>query len=70
MTRLRNANQPNTKASAPGTAMTMRAANQKWSKPYQYQGSSFQSRNTMKSGRSLRYTPSPPMERIRYMPMA
>ena len=40
-----------TKASSPGTSITISAANQKWSKPYQYQGSSFQFRNTMKSGR-------------------
>ena len=30
----------------------MIAANQKWSKPYQYQGSAFQFRKTMKSGRT------------------
>ena len=47
----RKANQPKTKASRPGTSITISAANQKWSKPYQNQGSSFQFRNTMKSGR-------------------
>ena len=50
--------------------MTNRQACRKRCDPNQYQGSSFQSRNTMKSGRSLWYTPSLPMERIRYMPIA
>src|ERR1700761_6199073 len=52
VTRERNASQPNTIASTPGTSMTMAAANQKWLKPYQYQGGEFQLRKTMKSGRS------------------
>ena len=42
----------------------------KYWKPCQYQGSAFQSRNTMKSGSSLWYTPSVPICRIRYMPIA
>ena len=50
--RERKASQPNTKASAPGTSTTISAAKRKLSKPYQYQGSSFQFRNTMKSGRT------------------
>jgi hypothetical protein len=49
--RERNANQPNTKASAPGTRSAIAALKAKWSKPTQYQGNSFQFRNTMKSGR-------------------
>ena len=68
--RERNAKKPNTSASTPGTSSAISIANVKWSKPCQYQGSSFQSRNTMKSGSSQRYTPSLPMARIRYMPMA
>ena len=52
MTRLRNANQPNTKASRPGTSTTIAAAKANQSKPYQYQGSAFQLRKTMKSGRT------------------
>jgi hypothetical protein len=48
----------------------MVSAKWKLEKPCQYQGSAFQSRNTMKSGRSLRYTPSPLIERMRYIPMA
>ncbi len=50
MTRLRNVSQPNTAASAAGTSSAQTSANPKWSKPCQYQGSVFQSRNTMKSG--------------------
>ena len=50
MTRERKARQPKTKASTPGTSTTMSAAKQNRSKPYQYHGSSFQFRNTMKSG--------------------
>ncbi len=46
----RKANQPNTKASRPGTTTTISMAKAKWLKPYQYQGSSGQFRNTMKSG--------------------
>ena len=70
-TRLRKARKPNTSASTPGTSMAMMMANQAMSKPCQYQGSSFQFRNTMKSGRvGLAYTPRAPIWRIRYMPMA
>src|SRR5437762_10523115 len=54
VTRLRKANQPNTKASAPGTSSTMMAAYQKWSKKYQKTGSSFQFRNTMKRSEERR----------------
>ena len=68
--RERNAKKPKISASTPGTISAMAAAKAKLSKPCQYQGSSFQSRNTMKSGSSERYTPSVPMARIRYMPMA
>ena len=50
MTRERNASQPNTSASSPGTSITISAANQNMLKPCQNQGSSFQFRNTMKSG--------------------
>ena len=52
VTRDRKANQPNTKASDPGTSSTMTAAKGNQSKPCQNQGSSFQFRNTMKSGRT------------------
>ena len=38
----------------PGTIIDMASANQKLSNPFQNQGSSFQSRNTMKSGSLLR----------------
>ena len=51
VTRERNASQPKQKASRPGTTSTISAANQNMSKPYQYQGSFCQFRNTMKSGR-------------------
>ena len=62
VTRERNASQPNTKASNPGTATTMRAANQNISKPCQNHGSSFQLRNTMKSGNTgSPYTPRFPI---------
>ena len=50
VTRLRKVSQPTISASAPGTSTIMIAANQNMSKPCQYQGSSFQFRNTMKSG--------------------
>ena len=50
----RKANQPNTNASAPGTTSDITAAKPKFWKPLQYQGSVFQSRNTMKSGSALR----------------
>ena len=52
VTRERNASQPNTNASRPGTSKIISAANQNWSKPCQYQGSSLQLRKTMKSGSS------------------
>ena len=52
-TRERNAKKPNTNASRPGTSTTSSAAHQKCSLFHQCQGNSFQSRNTMKSGRSL-----------------
>src|SRR5436853_6206193 len=51
--RERNAKKPNTNASTPGTSTTSSAQYQKWSVKLQYQGYCFQSRNTMKSGRSL-----------------
>jgi len=51
--RERNANQPNTSASSPGTATTSTSVAMKLSDSAQCQGSVFQSRNTMKSGRSL-----------------
>ena len=35
----------------------------------QCQGNSFQFRNTMKSGMGMRYWPSLPIWRIRYMPI-
>ncbi len=71
VTRERKANQPKAKASRPGTSITISMANQNWSKPCQYQGSSCQLRNTMKSGNSgLPYTPRSPIWRIRYIPMA
>jgi len=52
--RERKAKKPNTRAKTPGTRTAMSMANQKCSKPCQYQGSSFQSRKTMKSVSSLR----------------
>jgi hypothetical protein len=67
--RERKANQPKTKASSPGTAITRIIWATKLSDSAQCQGSSFQFRNTMKSGSSLRYWPSLPIWRIRYMPM-
>ena len=71
VTRERNASQPKISASTPGTTMTISAANQNISKPCQNQGSSFQFRNTMKSGRiGSPYTPRVPTCRIRYMPIA
>ena len=71
MTRERNASQPNTNASAPGTSATITAANQNWSKPYQNHGSASQFRNTMKSGSSgWPYTPRVPIWRMRYIPIA
>ncbi len=51
--RERNAKKPNTKASSPGTAITLTTATANESEPAQYQGKAFQSRNTMKSGSSL-----------------
>ena len=69
--RERNANQPKTKASSDGATTTSSTCWKKCSEPCQYQGSFFQSRNTMKSGRmGSPYTPSLPMARIRYMPIA
>ena len=71
VTRLRNASQPNTAAKIAGTSIAIRMANGKKLKPCQYQGSSFQFRNTMKSGSSaLPYWPRLPICRIRYMPIA
>jgi len=71
VTRERNANQPKASASAAGTTITISMANQNMSKPCQNQGSCFQFRNTMKSGRiGSPYTPRGPIWRIRYMPMA
>src|SRR6476660_9963964 len=54
--RERNAKKPNTNASTPGNSTTSSAQYQKWSVKVQYQGYCFQSRKTMKSGRSLWYT--------------
>ena len=51
LTRLRKANQPKTKASRPGTISTIAMATGNMSMPCQNHGSSFQFRNTMKSGR-------------------
>ncbi len=51
--RERKANQPNTKASTPGTASTRMTVATKLSDSAQCHGYSFQSRNTMKSGRLL-----------------
>ena len=71
VTRDRKANHPNTSASSAGASTIMSSANGKWLKPYQNQGSDFQFRNTMKSGRTgSPYTPRGPICRIRYMPMA
>ena len=67
--RERKANQPNTKASRPGTRITSSIWAMKLSDSAQVQGSSFQFRKTMKSGSSERYWPSLPIWRIRYMPM-
>ena len=62
VTRDRNASQPNTSASRPGTMTTMAIAHQKWLNPVQNHGSSVQFRNTMKSGSSgLPYTPRVPI---------
>ena len=52
--RERKAKKPNTNASRPGTSTTSSNVATKLSLRAQCQGSSFQSRNTMKSGRSLR----------------
>ena len=68
--RERNANQPNTNASSPGTSTTISSWNTKLSLKVQCQGYSFQLRNTMKSGMSALYWPSRPIWRIRYMPIA
>ena len=68
--RERNAKNPNTNASRPGTATTRNTLHRNESVPHHCQGNAFQSRNTMKSGRSLWYCPSRPMPRIRYMPNA
>ena len=51
--RERKANQPNTKATAAGTSTMRISVAAKLSDSSQCQGSSFQSRKTMKSGRSL-----------------
>jgi len=51
--RLRKAKKPKTSASSPGTSTTIAIWNRKLSEKVQAQGSSFQSRKTMKSGRSL-----------------
>ncbi len=52
--RERNANQPNTPETTAGTATTRIIWNTNDALPAQVQGIVFQSRNTMKSGRSLR----------------
>ena len=52
-TRERNANQPNTNATVPGTSTIIAIAQRNESLPCQNHGSCFQSRNTMKSGRSI-----------------
>ncbi len=69
-TRERKAKKPKTNARIPGTRTTSNAHHQNWSEFHHCQGSSFQSRNTMKSGRSAWYWPSRPICRMRYMPMA
>ena len=51
--RERKAKKPNTKAIRPGTATISTSVAMKLSLKVQCQGSVFQSRNTMKSGRSL-----------------
>ena len=68
--RERKAKKPNTSASRPGTSTTMAIWKAKESLKAQCQGYCFQFRKTMKSGMSMRYWPSRPICRIRYMPMA
>ncbi len=68
--RERKAKKPNASASRPGARITSVALHRKCSDPVQNQGKAFQSRNTMKSGRSDWYCPSRPIWRIRYMPNA
>src|SRR5258706_7688690 len=68
--RERNAKKPNTSASSAGTRITSATHHRKLSELVQYQGNFFQSRNTMKSGRSDWYWHSRPIWRIRYMPNA
>ena len=70
VTRDRNASQPNTPASSAGTSSAIIMAKANQLKPSQYQGSSCQFRNTMKSGRVEPYWPRVPIWRMRYMPMA
>jgi hypothetical protein len=50
--RERKAKKPNTRPTSAGTVSTRSTAQRNESEPVQYQGSSFQSRKTMKSGRS------------------
>ncbi len=68
--RERNAKKPNTNASTPGTRTTSAIWATNESESAQCQGNSFQLRNTMKSGIGIRYWPSLPIWRIRYMPIA
>ncbi len=63
--RERNANQPNTKATSPGTATMSTSVAAKLSDSAQCHGISFQSRNTMKAGRPS----GPAASRIRCMPI-
>ena len=51
--RERKAKKPNTRATRPGTSTISKSVATKLSDSAQCQGSAFQSRNTMKSGRSL-----------------
>ena len=44
---------PKIRAKDPGNIKITKQVKAKWSKPYQYQGNSFQSKNTIKSGKSL-----------------
>ena len=49
----RKAKKPKTRARRPGASTTSASAQRKCCEPRQYQGNSFQSRKTMKSGRRL-----------------
>ena len=68
--RERKAKKPNTKASRPGARTTSAICATNESESAQCQGNSFQLRKTMKSGIAMRYWPSLPIWRIRYMPIA